>query len=297
MSLALWRLMSGLHRAMEATGRAPEQLIVSHFKDGMADYPITRCEDLMRVVAFLVMFGTGVLVAQQSNYTASDIEGGRQLYQANCTGCHGPDGDGVSGVNFASGRFRRGSSDDQLVRIIIGGIPGTAMPPSNFSEGQAGTIVAYMRSLSAPDTRSTSTAGDVARGRSIFEGRGQCQSCHSVGGVGSRVGPNLTDIGVTRRASELERSLLDPDSEVKVDNRTVRAVTREGAIITGRLLNQDTFSLQLLDSNERLAVLDKTKLREFAILKNSSMPSYQAKLTPQDLSDLVSYLVSLKGRQ
>src|SRR5262249_61017557 len=105
----------------------------------------------MRVLALTLTFGTGVLLAQQSNYTASDIEGGRQLYQANCTGCHGPEGDGVSGVNFSSGRFRRGSSDDQLVRIIIGGIPGTAMPPSNFSQGQAGTIVAYVRSLSAHD--------------------------------------------------------------------------------------------------------------------------------------------------
>src|SRR5262249_57226089 len=120
--------------------------------------------------------------------------------------------------NFSSGRFRRGFSDDQLVRIIIGGIPGTAMPPSNFSEGQAGTIVAYVRSLSAPDTRSTSTGGDATRGRSIFEGKGQCQSCHSVGGVGSRVGPNLTDIGVTRRGSQFERSLPDPDSAGKVDN-------------------------------------------------------------------------------
>ncbi|PWT80887.1 MAG: hypothetical protein C5B57_11535 [Blastocatellia bacterium] len=270
---------------------------MAQLNNSITRYPITRCEDPMRVLALAVMFGTGVLAAQQSNYTASDIESGRQLYQANCTGCHGPEGDGVSGVNFGSGRFRRGSSDDQLVRIIIGGIPGTAMPPSNFSESQAGTIVAYVRSLSAPDTRSPRIAGDVARGRSIFEGKGHCQSCHSIGGNGSRVGPNLTDIGATRRASELERSLLEPDSEVKIDNRTVRAVTREGTTITGRLLNQDTFSLQLLDSNERLATLEKSNLREFAILKNSPMPSYQGRLTPQELSDLVSYLVSLKGRQ
>jgi cytochrome c oxidase cbb3-type subunit III len=251
----------------------------------------------MRVLALAVLFGTGVLVAQQPNYTPSDIEGGRQLYQANCTGCHGSEGDGVSGVNFGSGRFRRGSTDEQLVRIIIGGIPGTAMPPSNFSESQAGTIVAYVRSLSAPDARSTLAAGDAGRGKSIFEGKGQCLSCHSANGVGSRVGPNLTDIGATRRASELERSLLEPDSEVKADNRTVRAVTREGVTITGRLLNQDTFTLQVLDSNERLAVLEKSNLREFAILKNSPMPSYQGKLTPQELSDLISYLVSLRGRQ
>ena len=86
--------------------------------------------------------------AQQGHgYTPADIENGGLLYQANCTACHGPDGDGVPSINLGSGKFRRGTTDDEIVKIILGGIPGTAMPPSSFSEGQAGTIVAYLRSL------------------------------------------------------------------------------------------------------------------------------------------------------
>src|SRR5262245_35260404 len=143
-----------------------------------------------RLITITLVLCAVIVGAQQPNYTPSDIEAGRQIYQGNCSFCHGPEGDGVPGVNFGSGRFRRGSTDEQLVRIVLGGIPGTAMPPSNFSEGQAGTIVAYLRSLAASGGLGV-TLGDAARGRSIFEGKGRCNTCHSVNGVGSRVGPNL----------------------------------------------------------------------------------------------------------
>ncbi len=248
----------------------------------------------VRGVMLIALFWTDALFAQPRVYIPSEIENGGRVYQANCVGCHGADGDGVAGTNFGAGRIRRASTDDELVRIIIGGIPGTPMPPSNFSEGQAFTIVAYLRSMAA---RSAPAAGDPARGRSVFDGKGQCLTCHSVSGSGARVGPALTDIGAVRRAGELERSLLEPDAEIRAENRSVRAVTREGATITGRLLNQDTFTLQLLDANERLVTIAKSNLRESAVLSSSPMPSYKDKLNTQELTDIVSYLGSLKGRQ
>ena len=110
-------------------------------------------------------------------------------------------------------------------------------------------------------------------------------------------GAKLTDIGAVRRSSELERSLLEPDAEIRAENRSVRAVTRDGATIAGRLLNQDSFTLQLLDASEHLVSVAKSDLREYALLKNSPMPSYRDKLSSQELADVVSYLASLKGRQ
>ena len=95
-------------------------------------------------------------------------------------------------INLGSGKFRRGTTDDEIVKIILGGIPGTAMPPSSFSEGQAGTIVAYLRSLAdVADDRHA--PGDAARGQALFTGKGQCQNCHSVAGVGARTGPSLSE--------------------------------------------------------------------------------------------------------
>ena len=139
------------------------------------------------VLAATALGAAGALVAQQRTYLPAEIENGGRVYQANCAGCHGPEGDGVAGIDFGSGRLRRASSDDDLVRIIMGGIPGTAMPPSNFSDGQAGTIVAYLRSMATgPISRSAPAAGDIGRGRAVFEGKGQCLTCHAVGGSGAR---------------------------------------------------------------------------------------------------------------
>jgi putative heme-binding domain-containing protein len=168
------------------------------------------------------------------------------------------------------------------------------MPPGNFSGSQAATIVAYLRSMAG--SAGAPAAGDAARGRVVFEGKGQCLSCHAVGGVGSRLAPSLTEIGSFRRVVELRTSLIDPDAEIRPENRSVRVVTRDGATITGRLFNQDTFTLQLLDAQERLLLLEKSNLREFAVLTTSTMPSYRDKLTGPEIADVVSYLASLRGR-
>ena len=257
--------------------------------------------DRIAVLGLVALCSTGAATtfAAQQRYIPAEVEAGGRLYQANCTFCHGPEGDGVSGVNFNKGQFRRTSSDDDVVRVIVRGIPGTAMPPSNFSDGQAATIVGYLRSMSGASSAAaggTSAAGDARQGKALFEGKGQCLTCHSVNGVGSRVGSTLTEIGSFRPTAELQRSLLDPDAEIRPENRSVRAVTRDGATITGRLLNQDTFSLQLVDASERLLSLDKSTLRELAVLKNSTMPSYRDKLSAQELADVVSYLTTLRGR-
>lgn len=234
--------------------------------------------------------------AQQGHgYTPADIENGGLLYQANCTACHGPDGDGVPSINLGSGKFRRGTTDDEIVKIILGGIPGTAMPPSSFSEGQAGTIVAYLRSLSETPTTGL-IPGNAARGQALFTGKGQCQNCHSVAGIGSRTGPSLSEIGASRRAIELQRAIVEPSADIRLDHRPVRVTMRDGSTVTGRLLNQDTFTIQLLDASSRLRLLDKSTVREVMIPKESPMPSYRGKLDAQEVADLVAYLRTLRGR-
>ena len=75
----------------------------------------------------------------------------------------------------------------------------------------------------------------------------------------------------------------------------MRAVTRAGKVISGRRLNEDTYTVQLIDEQEHLVSLAKADLREYTVIKTSPMPSYRDKLTSKDLADLVSYLLSLKG--
>ena len=169
------------------------------------------------------------------------------------------------------------------------------MPPTGMSEGQAGTVVAYLRSMSAGSAE-LPAGGDTTRGRSIVEGKGQCLTCHTLGDNGLHAGPALTDIGAQRRAVDLMRSLVEPNAEVRPENRSVRVVTRDGRTLTGRFLNQDTFSVQLVDASDKLMSLDKSTVRESSLLTTSPMPSFKDKLSPQELADVVSYLSSLKGR-
>jgi putative heme-binding domain-containing protein len=230
----------------------------------------------------------------QHSFTPIDVEDGGRLYRANCSICHGAQGDGVAGIDLGHGKFRRAKSDDDVASIIRTGIAGTAMPPNTFSDFQSLTIVAYLRSIAAA-TATTTSGGDPSRGKVIYEGKGGCASCHRIRGVGARTGPDLSDIGNLRLAGELERSVTDPDAEILAQNRHFRAVTKAGATVTGTLLNEDKYSVQLLDSNDRLVSLKRANLRESAFVEKSSMPSSKGKLNQQELSDLVSYLVSLKG--
>jgi hypothetical protein len=66
-------------------------------------------------------------------------------------------------------------------------------------------------------------------------------------------------------------------------------------VINGRRLNEDTYTVQLLDDQERLISLAKADLREYTVQTTSPMPSYK-NLSADDLADLVAYLLSLKGR-
>lgn len=233
-------------------------------------------------------------LAAQQRYLSTDVELGSRLYRANCFACHGPDGDSIPGVDFRRGLFKRVSTDADLFRVITGGVPGTAMPPTAFSDGQRYAVVAYLRSLH-DSAQSAVGSGDANRGRAIFESKGGCTACHRVNGHGSRVGPDLSEVGAIRGAEYLEHSILNPEESILPEHRTVRVVTKQGTVFTGRRLNEDTHTIQMIDTEERLHSFSKSDLREFTLLTTTNMPSYKGKLSASELADVVTYLLSLKG--
>jgi putative heme-binding domain-containing protein len=158
--------------------------------------------------------------------------------------------------------------------------------------------------------------GDPARGKAIYEGKGDCASCHRINGVGGRLGPDLSDIGVPRgggrggggggkqaapapeptlNLTALETSILDPDAEVTPANRLVRVVTKDGKSVTGRLLNHDNFTVQFIDPQGKLRSYMKADLKESTVLTKGLMPSYKDRLSSQEVADVVAYLATLKG--
>jgi putative heme-binding domain-containing protein len=228
-------------------------------------------------------------------YSPADIVNGSRLYGEQCTTCHGPAGNQVGGVDLRRGQFRNASSDEDLKKVIATGIPNTAMPAFKFNEAELNAVVAYIRSGLDVNSRAA-VVGNAARGRAIFEDKGKCGTCHRVKGVGPvGLAPDLSDVGSSRTPLALQASVLDPSAAMMPINRPVRIVMRDGRTIRGRRLNEDTYSIQLVDEQGRLHSITKTDMREYEIIKSSPMPGYQGKLSTEEVADLVAYLLSLRG--
>jgi putative heme-binding domain-containing protein len=259
-----------------------------------------RIVSAMAMVAILSCAAT-VLSAQTpadlhgSQYPDVDIAHGAGLYAARCVTCHGAQGDAIGGVNLRSGKFRNAITDTDLARFIRAGSQAAGMPPFALDNADMAGIIAYLRNMNRFDA-ATVKAGDAVRGRAIFDGKGACRTCHRVGTTGSRVAPDLTDIGAVRSAGSIQRSLLDPSSQMMPINRSVRVTKKDGTVINGRRLNEDTYTVQLIDERERLHSILKSDLREYTISKTSPMPSFKGTLTSDELADLLGYLLSLKGQ-
>jgi cytochrome c oxidase cbb3-type subunit III len=257
--------------------------------------------DLAVLAVVLATVGATVLASQQgaqlhdSQYPDVDIAHGASLYTTRCAPCHGAQGDAIAGVNLRSGTFRNAITDRDLAGFIRAGSQAAGMPPFALDDTDMAGVIAYLRNMNSFDAATVKT-GSIVRGRAVFEGKGACTKCHRVGRLGSHVAPNLTDIGSVRSAGSLQRSLLEPSSQMMPVNRPVRLVTKDGIVINGRRLNEDTYSIQVMDDHERLHSLRKDDLREFTIAKTSPMPSYKGTLTSEELSDLLGYLLSLKGQ-
>jgi putative heme-binding domain-containing protein len=256
-----------------------------------------RCSTLLLALMSSV---TALTAAQaqaplhDSQYPDVDIAYGATLYSSKCITCHGPQGDGIGGVNLRSGKFRNAVVDRDLDRFIRAGSP-AGMPAFLLDNAEMAGIIAYLRNMNAFDSAAVKT-GDVSRGRGVFDGKGGCTRCHRVGPGGSGTAPDLSDVGANRSAGSLERSLVDPNSQMMPINRPVRIVTKDGTTINGRRLNEDTYSVQILDDRDRLRSLSKADFREYTISTSSPMPSFKSTLSDAERADVVAYLLSLKGQ-
>jgi putative heme-binding domain-containing protein len=227
-------------------------------------------------------------------YSTAAIQAGFKLYSRQCQLCHGTNGDGIAGVNLARQRFKRASSDDDIKNTISAGVATAGMPAFRFQPDELSSLVAFIRS--GFDTSGTPfKLGNAARGKAIYEGKGGCQSCHQPKGEGRFNAPSLSEEGSTRQPAEIQRYLLEPSAAMLPINRPAVIVTRDGRTLRGRRVNEDTFSVQLRDQDQVLHSIAKTDIKTYELAKTSAMPSVAGKLAPDELADLIGYLVSLKG--
>ena len=223
----------------------------------------------------------------------ADIAAGAQTFRSHCAACHGLNGEGGRGPNLASGIFYHGASDSDLLNTISNGVAGTEMPGLFYSPDRVWQIVAYIRSLSRNGV--TNQVGDPLAGARLFQDLG-CTGCHRVQGEGGRLGPDLSSIGSTRSREHLREAILDPNADVRQGYWIVNAFGKDGKPISGFLMNEDTYTLQLLDFQEQLRSISKDTLTSYKVDKISKMPSYKNKVSGKDLDNLVAYLLSLRPK-
>ncbi|MDQ6698712.1 MAG: c-type cytochrome, partial [Acidobacteriota bacterium] len=209
---------------------------------------------------------------------------------------HGLTATGGRGPSLISAKLLRGSTDEEIKKIIQNGVPGTTMPSfENIEKDDLESLVGFIRHLAGSDVKSAPVTGDAVAGRKVYE-RSGCSGCHRVGNEGSIYGPDLTRVGGGRSSEYIHESLVEPSADIPQDYEGVTVVTQDGKRITGMRVNEDTFTLQLRSQNQKFLLFDKSKLKEVIHESKSLMPSYKS-MPPKDLQNLLAYLDSLRSER
>ena len=265
-------------------------------------------------LAFLAIGAQG---ADDRNPFAGDAKAakaGEYEFRINCALCHGLGAKGGGrGPDLTRAQKKFAHTDAEMFQIISNGIAGTAMP-ANGTNGQGvgmtdeeiWQIITYIRSQEVKAT--AKSAGDAAHGKQLFYGDANCAVCHMVEGKGGRMGPDLTSVGGSRTREALIDSVRNPSrrlawglteatKEFPQEYESVTVVTADGKKIRGVTLNEDSFSVQIMDMGGQIYLLSKDQLRSFQKSRESMMPVYGADtLSDQELEDIVAFMVGVGAK-
>jgi cytochrome c oxidase cbb3-type subunit 3 len=271
------------------------------------------CCALAGVALLLCFAGVPSLLAQEKNPYVGDAKVaklGEYQFRSNCAFCHGLGAKGGGrGPDLTRANKRHGTSDAEIFHNIHDGIPGTAMPAATnggigvgMSDEEIWQVVNYIRSIEKKVT--AAETGDAAHGKELFYGGAACGTCHMVNGKGGRLGPDLSSTGSSRSFESLVESVRNPSKRLaegifeplkdfSQEYETVTVVTADGTKLQGVVLNEDSFTVQMLDTREQLHSFEKSKLRSYEKTRESLMPPYDAKTLPdKDLRDLIAFLLA-----
>lgn len=266
------------------------------------------------IAGFLLICPIGPIFAQRGGApalinpfqgTPEAVHEGESLYARHCTGCHGPNGSaGEIGPAIVSGeRADFGGNDAQVFNTIRNGIAGTPMGPQKLPEEEIWKITEYIHSLRGTAIDNP-LPGDTAHGEQIFWGKGQCGTCHMLGGKGGLTAPDLNNVAGTRKTSTIVDALTKEQhheydsggahlkSLPPMDSYLpVHVTTADGKVTDGVLLNQDGYSLQMIGNDQRLHSFDRAKLRRVDMEAKSLMPTdYDKRLSSDEFKDLLAFL-------
>jgi cytochrome c oxidase cbb3-type subunit III len=252
---------------------------------------------------------------QEKNPYAADSKAARLgefQFRVNCAYCHGLGAKGGGrGPDLTRSRKKHARTDAELFHTINDGIPGTAMPPNGATQQGVGMtpeelwqVVTYIRSV---EVKNVAPTGNANHGQELFYGSAACGTCHMVNGKGGRLGPDLSVAGSSRATEYLVESVRAPNKrlaqgiseamkEFPQEYETAKIVARDGTKLTGVVMNEDSFTVQVMDMREQIHSFDKDKLQTFEKTRESLMPAYDEKMLPEkDLQDILAFLVGVSS--
>ena len=254
-----------------------------------------RCDSELKIfrnVATLLIFAVSTSHAQ----TPLSAGKGKDEFNRICSTCHSP--------NIATNQ--RKSSAEWTATVID-----MVSRGADATSGEVTDVIAYLSSnfnsssvtsVQVEKSHSTQVAAELSnsissleleQGRLLVKTKG-CLQCHRVERAGSYMGPDLNTVGAHLSLDQIRTIIASPAKNLKPQNRSVHIVTSKGKVITGKLLNHDGFSIQLIDSSSRLQSIQQADTREVTILNESPIPFHIEKLSDEDLATIARYLSSLK---
>ncbi|MDA0927019.1 MAG: c-type cytochrome [Proteobacteria bacterium] len=229
--------------------------------------------------------------------TDVDIRMGQRYFERQCSRCHGFDAKGNDevGAPDLTGSLRNASTDASIFNVIREGVSGTAMLPvaADVPDPTVWQLVAFINSLRY-DPNSVTLEGDADSGLALFNGRAECNSCHMVDGRGGRLGPDLSRIGEDNTPEDLMLAMTNPHEQVAPRWWTLRVTGSDGIEREGFRMGEDSFGVRIMDVDENLWSFRKSEIESYERIEDSTMPSYEGRLSDDELDDLVAYLFSLR---
>jgi cytochrome c oxidase cbb3-type subunit III len=278
------------------------------------EFELRACFGVSARLLTIIVLMAASCFSQDKNPLTNDKNAaklGEFEFRANCAFCHGLGARGGGrGPDLTRAQKKHGNSDADLFRTINEGVPGTAMPPNGATQQGVGMteeeiwqVIAYIRSVEVKS--SAAAEGDKEHGKALFYGTAACSTCHMIGGKGGRLGPDLGSTGQGRSTEYIVESIRNPSrrlaqgiseamKEFSQEYETVTVTDEQGKKFQGVVLNEDNFTLQMLDTREQLHLFQKDKLKSYEKSRESLMPKYDEKqLSEKDLRDIVAYLLSV----
>ena len=252
--------------------------------------------------------GTGWPRVSRAPATPEEIAHGEQIFEANCSFCHGADAlGGEGGPNLLREQVVMDDQHGELIAPIVhSGIPSQGMPKFNLSDADIIAIAAFLHSLPLSNRGAPTTldilVGNAQDGEAYFNAH--CTTCHSVTGNGPG---SLAGIGGKYNPKTIQDMIVSGGRGVRVFGRggvvappvpptTVTVTLPSGQTVEGKLDQISPFLVSLTEADG--------SYRSFA--RNGNTPKVVthdplrwhvdmlAKWNDTDIHNLTAYLVTLK---